>query len=80
MMLTIGPRCQYCGGRHDTVCHRIKEIEYYKDGRTKRVEFYDNLGSAPTITISPHAAPDVFDITTGSTWVDGAPPGQWSHT
>jgi hypothetical protein len=32
--------CPYCGLIHNTTCPKIKAIEYYPDGSTKRVEFH----------------------------------------
>lgn len=31
--------CQHCGMQHIGPCHRIAAIEYYPDGRVKRVEY-----------------------------------------
>jgi hypothetical protein len=29
--------CAYCGTVHNTICHRIQEIEYHPNGSIKRV-------------------------------------------
>ena len=31
--------CGYCGLYHESVCQRIKAVEYYPDGSLKRVEY-----------------------------------------
>lgn len=33
-------KCQWCGGHHDTVCPRVKAIEYFENRTIKRVEFH----------------------------------------
>lgn len=33
--------CPHCGTIHLTTCPKIKAIEYYQDGSTKRIEFHD---------------------------------------
>jgi hypothetical protein len=43
-------KCPHCGLSHDTTCPRIRAIEYYPDGTTKRVEFH---GAAPIAAPSP---------------------------
>ena len=32
-------KCGHCGMIHDSVCPRIKAIDYYPDGTIKRVEY-----------------------------------------
>jgi hypothetical protein len=32
--------CRYCGVHHPGECPRVKAIDYYPDGTTKRVEFH----------------------------------------
>lgn len=44
--------CPYCGLIHKGMCARVKAIEYYQDGTTKRVELHD-----PTRLPSPSYAP-----------------------
>lgn len=29
---SAGAKCQYCGANHSTICHKIKRIEYGRDG------------------------------------------------
>lgn len=31
--------CPYCSMHHKGVCEKVKAMEYYRDGRIKRVEF-----------------------------------------
>lgn len=50
--------CFHCGFHHAGPCYRIKAIEYYPDGTTKRVE-YHNPKPAPTAHIS---ADDLHEI------------------
>lgn len=38
--------CHYCGQSHATICPRIKAIEYFGNGKIKRVEF-DELRKLP---------------------------------
>ena len=46
--------CQHCGGIHVTSqCPRVKAIEYHKNGRVKRVEFYEEPKAWPTWIVSP---------------------------
>lgn len=33
-------RCQWCNMFHQSVCPKVKAIEYRDDGRVKRVEFF----------------------------------------
>lgn len=44
-------KCQYCGFIHDSVCPRVKKVEYYPDGQTKCVEFVEPKPANP---ILPH--------------------------
>lgn len=38
----FGGRCQWCSQYHGgRMCPEIKAIEYYEDGRIKRVEFWN---------------------------------------
>jgi len=40
------PECPYCGGiphQHVGQCSAVKAIEYYEDGRIKRVEKFSSL-------------------------------------
>jgi len=46
--------CPHCGMIHQTTCARIKAIEYYQDGTTKRVELHAPL---------PMVCPPDFRIT-----------------
>ena len=42
--------CQYCGqSHHPEACPRVKSIEYYSDGRVKKVELHP-LTDPPIIT------------------------------
>lgn len=34
-------QCGWCGMIHGPACPRVKAIEYYADGRVKRVEFIE---------------------------------------
>lgn len=38
--------CPYCGAIHSALCPRISAIEYFRDGTTRRVEFF---GSQPVV-------------------------------
>lgn len=38
-MATKITNCQFCGGDHGMQCPSVKAIEYYPDGKLKRVEF-----------------------------------------
>jgi len=40
--------CAYCGMTHVGTCPRVKSMEYFPDGRVKRVEFHE---------LRPHAGP-----------------------
>lgn len=40
-------RCRWCGSWHDAMCPSIAEIEYFADGRVKRVRFHGGEDSAP---------------------------------
>lgn len=56
--VTVEP-CRYCGAFHGPLCPMVRAIEYYRDGRVKRVE----LG-VPPITPAPYvpwypAHPDI---------------------
>lgn len=44
------PTCQHCGGKthENTVCPRIKAIEYYPRGGVKRVEYLTPRDYNPT--------------------------------
>ena len=47
--------CEHCGGNHYSQhCPYIREIEYFEDGRVKRVEFYPRPVTLPppVVTIS----------------------------
>ena len=45
----MSAECKYCGRIHpDRQCERIEEIEYYNDGKVKRVKLF-----APRDTPSP---------------------------
>lgn len=39
----LTPNCEHCGhaGTHAGACPKIKAIEYYADGSTKRVEYFE---------------------------------------
>lgn len=48
--------CGHCGRIHGAVCSRVKAIEYYPDGRIKRVEYvaeqaWPSVTTTPTISI-----------------------------
>lgn len=45
--------CAYCGMMHIGVCIRVKSIEYFPDGTTKKVEF--NTDPAPVTRFPPQA-------------------------
>jgi len=34
-----GAKCQYCNGYHPALCPTVKAIEYFENGKIKRVEF-----------------------------------------
>lgn len=56
------PTCTHCGGIHTSVCTRVKAIEYYPDGKIKRVEYVDqrpNFGPTTTVTHQITPAPIV---------------------
>lgn len=36
--------CQWCGLEHEGVCPRVREIEYYPEGGTRAVRFWDPRG------------------------------------
>jgi len=36
----VSQSCVYCGAIHDTLCSRIKAIEYHPNGTIKRVELF----------------------------------------
>jgi len=42
-------QCQHCGNYHTGQCPRIKAIEYYPNGRVKRVELH---GAIETMLLS----------------------------
>lgn len=39
MSKPVTTNCPYCGNLHQTLCPRIKKIEYNQDGTQKSVEF-----------------------------------------
>jgi hypothetical protein len=71
-------KCLYCGhvGAHDGVmCHLVKAIEYYENGKVKRVELKtaadmpsakitlterDNIGIGDSQPIGPYVAPAIL--------------------
>jgi hypothetical protein len=49
--------CQHCGMIHATTCPKIKAIEYYQDGSTKRIEFHDLVPTVQGVyPINPNIA------------------------
>lgn len=49
--------CPYCGLIHNMTCPKIKAIEYYPDGTTKRVEFHGPVATAlPVFPLNPNVA------------------------
>ncbi len=49
--------CQHCGMTHATTCPKIKAIEYYPDGSTKRLEFHDLVPTVQGVfPINPNIA------------------------
>lgn len=40
MMTENWTKCVHCGYIHDGVCPRIKSIEYYENGMTKKIEYH----------------------------------------
>ena len=47
--------CGHCGWQHSHVCPRIKAIEYYQDGTTKRVEYHQPV--TPVVSIPTQFEP-----------------------
>lgn len=55
-------RCPHCGNIHSGQCSRVKAIEYYPDGRVKRVEYHDiHVMRESVINPDPFSPP--YDIT-----------------
>lgn len=53
----IRSACSHCGMIHATTCPKIKAIEYYPDGTTKRIEFYDLVPTVQGVfPINPNVA------------------------
>lgn len=51
--------CEYCGSIHDgVICHKVKAIEYFPNGATKRVEFHP-----PVQPMWPYNVPVFGDLT-----------------
>lgn len=44
--MTVGSTCQWCGWYHETVCPRIRSIEYWQNGAIRKVEFHDTAKAA----------------------------------
>lgn len=64
--------CKHCGNIHTGQCPRVKEIEYYKNGKVRRVEYFD---MPPAVSVPFAQAPDLLNpphvitcSSTGSAW------------
>lgn len=45
--------CGYCGNHHHAKCPLVRAIEYFEDGRIKRVEFITPADHMPSLGPSP---------------------------
>ena len=61
--------CQHCGNVHTGQCPRVKSIEYHKNGKVKRVEYFDMQPavSVPFVQTEPSHLRPPYKITCGST-------------
>lgn len=68
-MTTKITNCQFCGNDHGVQCPTVKAIEYFPNGKVKRVEFKsaaDYAWPMPTMPTSPPYPPQGPTFTT--TW------------
>jgi hypothetical protein len=72
------PHCPHCGPGVLHVggpCPRVRAVEYYPDGRVKRVEYHDPVPLLP-IRLEPAPKPEPSSLTIhtgGSTWLPTTP-------
>lgn len=53
--------CGHCGVWHQGQCTRIKAIEYYPDGKIKRIEYYQYINLPTPIHPAPKQQPWIND-------------------
>ena len=67
-MIVLSDPCEHCGDRHAGACPRIKAIQYYANGRIKRVEYFPPVPSYHLGGLHWFDKPiDPYEITCGST-------------
>lgn len=52
--------CQWCGLHHGAQCPSVKAIEYYPDGKIKRVEFRGESDYSPSRWTVPYPVPEGY--------------------